>query len=116
VTERISTVQESEWHLDKRVPVALIAGMIGQVGVAVWFGAMLFRDVEANTLGLAISQQEYRAGFEDMQGRITAFERSAGVQAVQMSRVATQIESQGKTLERIDSALSELTRYLREGR
>lgn len=34
----------SSWHLDKRVPIALILGMIGQVAVVVWGAAVMFKD------------------------------------------------------------------------
>lgn len=107
---------EQQWHLDKRVPIALIFTMIGQVAAVSWFGAMLIRDVEANTIGLVEARQEYRQSLTDMRNRVTTVERSAEAQAVQMSRVATQLEGQGKTLDRIDETLSELIRYLRAER
>lgn len=35
----------SSWHLDKRVPIALILGMFMQVAVLVWGAAVMFKDI-----------------------------------------------------------------------
>lgn len=45
----MSTRDEQAWHLDKRIPIALIAGMVGQTLALVWWAATLSSQVAANT-------------------------------------------------------------------
>ncbi len=68
------------WHLDKRVPIALILAMAGQVAVAAWGAAVMFKDIEAN-----------RAGLHALDARIGAVEGNANDQAVQLGRIEESI-------------------------
>jgi TolA-binding protein len=72
--------KENEWHLDKRVPIALILGMLGQVAVVVWGAAVMFKDIEAN-----------RAGIKTLNGRVSSIETAASQQAVQLGRIEENI-------------------------
>lgn len=38
---------EREWHLDKKVPIAVIFAIVMQTGAFIWFGARLDHRVEA---------------------------------------------------------------------
>lgn len=71
---------EGQWHLDKRVPIALILAMIGQVAVVVWGAAVMFKDIETN-----------RTGIESLSGRVSVLDRSASAQAVQLGRIEENI-------------------------
>ena len=71
---------EGQWHLDKRVPIALILAMVGQVAVVVWGAAVMFKDIEAN-----------RTGIESLSGRVSTLDRAASAQAVQLGRIEENI-------------------------
>lgn len=73
----------NEWHLDKRVPIALIAGMFGQVAVVVWGAAVMFKDIEANRNTGEINAQSISV----LDERLRSSERATGSQAVQLGRI-----------------------------
>ncbi len=68
------------WHLDKRVPIALIVALMAQFAGAAWMASAAFKDIEAN-----------RAGLTALQERVAPLERSRGAQAVQLGRIEEQI-------------------------
>lgn len=80
----------SSWHLDKRVPIALILGMIGQVAVVVWGAAVMFKDIEANTNGL-----------KTLDGRVLRIEGNDGIQAVQLGRIEENVTGMRSDLNRL---------------
>lgn len=76
------------WHLDKRVPLALIGTLLGQTALAVWWAA-----------GLAHQQ-------EDHARRIIALEASSARAAQESQRVS-------ESLARLDERLQGQTAILR---
>lgn len=81
---------ENSWHLDKRVPIALIVAMAGQVAVVVWGAAVMYKDIESN-----------RVGIENLDGRVTDLDRSAGAQAVQLGRIEENIGAMRNDVNRL---------------
>lgn len=53
------TEEENNWHLDRRVPVALIIALTGQLIGAAWFFASLTGDVEANTVNITKAEKAF---------------------------------------------------------
>lgn len=81
---------ENSWHLDKRVPIALIVAMAGQVAVVVWGAAVMYKDIEAN-----------RVGIQTLDGRVADLDRSAGAQAVQLGRIEENIGAMRNDVNRL---------------
>lgn len=69
-------VADSEWHLDKRVPIALIVALMAQLAGAAWLASAAFRDIENNRNGIIALSEEVKS----IQG-------NAGNQAVQLGRI-----------------------------
>jgi len=81
---------DNNWHLDKRVPIALILGMVGQVAVVVWGAAIMFKDIEANRLNI-----------NKLNGRVGTIETSASQQAVQLGRIEESIRGMRSDVNRL---------------
>ena len=81
---------DNNWHLDKRVPIALILGMVGQVAVVVWGAAIMFKDIEANRLNI-----------NKLNGRVGSIETSASQQAVQLGRIEESIRGMRSDVNRL---------------
>jgi len=45
----MSDTSETKWHLDKRVPLAIIFGMFLQFGGFIWMVSQMRSDIDANT-------------------------------------------------------------------
>lgn len=71
---------DKNWHLDKRVPIALIFALMAQLAGAAWLASAAFKDIETN-----------RRGITSLSQRVEPLERSRGTQAVQMGRIEEQI-------------------------
>lgn len=71
---------ENQWHLDKRVPIAMITTMIGQVAAVAIAAAFMFKDIESN-----------RMNIEALSSRVMVLDRAAGAQAVQLGRIEESI-------------------------
>ena len=78
--ERQPDQADGSWHLDKRVPVALIFAIVIQLGGIVWAISTSFERIEANTKNLNL-----------LDNRVTTLDRSANSQAVQLGRIEEQI-------------------------
>lgn len=72
--------QREPWHIDKRVPVALLLGMLGQIVFVVWGAAVMFKDIQAN-----------RSGLQRLGARVEALDQNANAQAVQLGRIEENI-------------------------
>ena len=81
---------DNNWHLDKRVPIALILGMVGQVAVVVWGAAIMFKDIEANRLNI-----------NKLNGRVGSIETAASQQAVQLGRIEENIRGMRNDVNRL---------------
>lgn len=67
----------SGWHLDRRVPIALIVTLMVQFGAGVWFVSSLSKDVGANRDGIAELKTEFRnlkIGRDDLTSRVIRIE------------------------------------------
>lgn len=76
-------LQDSEWHLDKRVPIALLVAILVQTGAAFWWAS-------------------------DISERVTALERgamAAAPQADRLTRVEVKIDALRDNLNDLKSAL-----------
>lgn len=81
---------EKSWHLDKRVPIALILSMFGQVLVVVWGAAVMYKDIESN-----------RVNLKSLDVRVVGIERNAGAQAVQLGRIEENVSGMRVDLNRM---------------
>lgn len=91
------------WHLDKRIPIAMIFTIIIQTGVAVWWVSNLSHRVDTATSTNA--QQD---------NRISAMEAGFNNQQVGMATAAAELRAMRESLTEVKSALTEQTSLLRE--
>lgn len=82
--------EDNNWHLDKRVPIALILAMAGQVVVIVWGAAFMYKDIEANKSGIAT-----------LNAQVQSLGQNAGDQAVQLGRIEESIRGMRGDMSRI---------------
>lgn len=89
------TVQPlSSWHLDKRVPIALIVAIIVQSLTAIWWAATVNSMVATNTAA-NIRQDAQIEGVRSVIGQ----------QAVQLGRIETNIEGLRADVSRLIDAI-----------
>lgn len=86
--------QNESWHLDKRVPVALIFTLLAQFAGGVWFLSAAFSDIEAN-----------RTAIQTIDGRVGMVERAANTQAVQLGRIEESLQGLRSDINRLLSLL-----------
>ena len=77
---RVDDPASRAWHLDKRVPLALIFAIAIQGGGVVWFMSASFERIESNTRDIAA-----------LGTRVTRLDREGSAQAVQLGRIEEQI-------------------------
>ena len=82
------------WHLDKRVPLALILTIAIQTGAALWFMATLSAQVGVNSV--AIARLDVRTSTVEIIGQ---------AQAVQLGRIEEQISGVRSDLSRLLNAI-----------
>ena len=86
---------DDNWHLDKKVPIALIFTMLVQFGAGIWFASQLSGRVDQNTrdiLRLEAIQSESGRDLNDMRNRII--------------RIEEKVLNQTDILKRIEDAVS----------
>lgn len=91
------------WHLDKRVPVALIFAIIIQTATAVWWMSDLSNRVD--TAATVNDQQN---------SRIQAVEGVTNAQAVSAATTTAQLAAVRESLQEMKSAQAETNRLLRD--
>lgn len=92
---------EQEWHLDKRVPIALILALVLQVAAAVYWASKMESRIEANTARIEIVDRDLsRVGRQ-----IAGVTEAANTQAVQMGRIEEQISGLRGDIERLVAVL-----------
>jgi TolA-binding protein len=96
-------VDATAWHLDKRIPIALIVSLIIQTGVATWWMADLSARVDtATTDNIA----------QDV--RITAVERLANSQEVAAATIVANINAMRESITELKAEQSETNALLRQ--
>jgi hypothetical protein len=97
------TQDAGAWHLDKRIPIALIFTLIVQTAVAVWWLADLSSRVDSAT---AVNARQ--------DAQITAAEAALNSQEVNAATTAAQLVAVRESLGELKEGQAELTRLLRE--
>jgi len=72
---------DNEWHLDKRVPITIIIGMLGQVVGLIWGAAVMFKDIDSNSKGIKY-----------LNSRIETIETASSNQAIQLGRIEENVD------------------------
>ncbi len=91
------------WHLDKRVPLALIVALFVQtVGMVWWVSDMVHR------LDAAITVNDRQ------DSRITTIEATTNAQAVSNATMTAEISAVRESLQELKNAQAETNRLLRE--
>jgi len=83
-------VTETSWHLDKKVPIGMIIGILGQTVALAWFLASLNSQVD-----------QLGRDAMDQAARIRVVEQTAQAQAVAGATTASQIAAITDTLSQI---------------
>jgi Tfp pilus assembly protein PilO len=83
-------VSEEPWHLDRRVPVAMIIAILVQTFGIVWWAA---------TIGAEVEQLKSNDARQD--SRIEAIQSIAGNQAVQLGRIEENTRATQAAVERL---------------
>jgi hypothetical protein len=86
--------QQQAWHLDRRVPIALIVALAVQTSGIVWWAASLSGRVDQHARDIA------RTG-----GEVAVLRDAAQTQAVQMGRIEEQISGLRTDIGRLLMAL-----------
>lgn len=90
MSNRITKSGEKHWTVDRKVPIALIAAVLGQTGGAFWFASAMNQRV---------------AALEEKQNLATA---SAPVQSDRLTRVETKVETIQRDVTEIKSDIKSL--------
>ena len=90
------------WHLDKRVPVALIFAIIIQTGTAVWWVGNL-----SNRVSNAVETNTRQ------DNRLSAIEAGFNAQAVNAATTAAQLTAMRDSLNELKAEQAETNRLLR---
>lgn len=97
------TEETGAWHLDKRVPVALIFAIIIQTATAVWWVSGVSHRVDS---AISVNDQQ--------NDRIQAVEDAANSQAVSTATTTAQLAAMRETLTELKSSIAETNQLLRE--
>lgn len=96
---------ENSWHLDKRVPIALIAALMGQFAVAAWIASAMFKDIENN-----------RNGLKSLGAKVESLDVRAGQTAVQLGRIEEGIKGMRGDISRLLTVIENGRQPYRGGR
>jgi hypothetical protein len=91
------------WHLDKRIPVALIVTLLGQMAVAIWWARGVDNDVAALKTEQAALASDQRA--------MQAVQQS---QAVSAGRMESDVQSIKDSIDMLRQDQREATQLLRQ--
>jgi cell division protein FtsB len=94
---------ENQWHLDKRVPVALIITLLGQMVVAIWWAASINTRVETIERNVTAAA-----------ARTQSAEVVLSTQATQIAVLVERIESQNARVDNLTSQVAQTNDLLRE--
>lgn len=99
--DKVPDPAETGWHLDRRIPVALISGFIMQTAVAIWIAATISANVTKNTDNIGSNKVV-------LDGLVSWKLDSA----VATAEIKTKVDNMTKTLDQQTSALNEISRKL----
>lgn len=89
----MSDPQQQAWHLDKRVPIALIFALLAQTGGIVWWASGLSSRVDVNSRDIARQS-----------GEVAILRNAAQAQAIQLGRIEEQIAGMRGDINRMIAA------------
>ena len=102
--------ENSGWHLDKRVPIALIFALILQTGGAVWWISGIVHRLDAS-IETDVKQDAKDVALE---AKDAALEAAMNSQAVGAATTAAQLVAVRESLAEMKSAQAETNRLLRD--
>jgi len=82
--------EAQSWHLDRRIPIALILTAVGQVAFLGWAAGVVFKDIENNRVSIGV-----------VNGRVEMLERNASAQAVQLGRIDENVRGMRSDINRL---------------
>jgi septation ring formation regulator EzrA len=97
------TEDREPWHLDKKVPIAMIFAILMQTVGAVWWAA---------TINAAVTRQQEQ--IEAQGAEIDRLEGNATQQEVARARITQELQDVQKSLDRLEQGQSQMNDYLRE--
>ena len=92
----------SEWHLDKRIPIVIIAGFLGQIAVATWWLAGVESDI-----------QTLYANDERQSAQIERNGTRSEAQAINFARISQEMSGIQGTLLRLERQSENMIELLR---
>lgn len=92
---------DQQWHLDKRVPIALILAIIIQVAGAVYWASKMEARIDANTSRIEVVDRDMTR----LSRQITSMADASNIQAVQMGRIEEQISGMRGDVSRLIAAI-----------
>jgi hypothetical protein len=96
------------WHLDKRIPVALIVTLLGQMAVAIWWARGVDNDVAALKTEQAAQAADIRA--------VSATQQAQAVSAGMLSQDVQSIKDSIGLLRQDQRETNQLLRQYLEGK
>jgi len=90
-------VQQDSWHLDKRVPLALILTSLLQIVSIVWIAAQMNADIATN-----------KENIQRLDSNVVTLQREANAQAVQLGRIEEGISGMRRDMGLILDSLKDL--------
>ena len=92
---------DQPWHLDKRIPIALILAIILQVGGAVYWASKMESRIAANTTRIETVDRDMTRLAQQM----AIMADASNTQAVQLGRIEEQITGMRGDVSRLISAI-----------
>ena len=98
-------MSEQEWHLDKRVPISIIAVMVvqlvGFVSGGVWFASKMDSRIDAVDARVSVVDRDMNR----LARQLSTMADASNVQAVQLGRIEEQITGMRGDVSRLISAI-----------
>ena len=92
---------EQQWHLDKRVPIALILAIIIQVAGAVYWASKMESRIEANTTRIETVDRDMTR----LTRQMTTMAEASNTQAIELGRIEEQITGLRSDVGRLVAAI-----------
>ena len=101
---------QEQWHLDKRVPIALIFAMVAQlvslVGGGVWFAGQLNSRIEAVDTRVTVVDRDMNR----LASQLSSMADTSNAQAIQLGRIEEQITALRADIGRLVTAIERAAR------